>query len=61
MSSSAVCSDGRSRKEGTYPHLRIFEDVVSLIVGNYVEEVDVDKVMSGAMRGLAEGLDADSA
>jgi carboxyl-terminal processing protease len=48
-------------KEGTYPHLRIFEDVVSLIAGNYVEEVDVDKVMSGAMRGLAEGLDADSA
>jgi carboxyl-terminal processing protease len=48
-------------KEGTYPHLRVFEDVVSLIIGNYVEEVDVDKVMSGAMRGLAEGLDADSA
>jgi carboxyl-terminal processing protease len=48
-------------REGTYPHLRIFEDVVSLIAGNYVEEVDVDKVMSGAMRGLAEGLDADSA
>jgi carboxyl-terminal processing protease len=48
-------------KEGTYPHLRIFEDVVSLIAGNYVEEVEVDKVMSGAMRGLAEGLDADSA
>jgi len=48
-------------KEGTYPHLRIFEDVVSLIVGNYVEAVDVDKVMGGAMRGLAEGLDADSA
>ena len=48
-------------KEGTYPHLRIFEDVVSLIAGNYVEEVEVDKVMSGAMRGLAEGLDPDSA
>jgi carboxyl-terminal processing protease len=48
-------------KEGTYPHLRIFEDVVSLIAGSYVEEADVDKVMSGAMRGLAEGLDADSA
>jgi len=50
-----------SAKEGSYPHLRIFEDVVQLILGNYVEEVDVDKVMNGAMRGLAEGLDADSA
>jgi carboxyl-terminal processing protease len=50
-----------SANEGTYPHLRIFEDVVQLILGNYVEVVDVDKVMNGAMRGLAEGLDADSA
>jgi carboxyl-terminal processing protease len=48
-------------KEGSYPHLRIFEDVVSLILGSYVEEPDMDKVMDGAMRGLAEGLDADSA
>ncbi len=48
-------------KEGSYPHLRIFEDVVQLILGNYVEVADVDKVMNGAMRGLADGLDADSA
>jgi len=50
-----------SADERTFSHLRIFEDVVQLILGNYVEEVDVDKVMNGAMRGLAEGLDADSA
>jgi carboxyl-terminal processing protease len=47
--------------EGTYQHLRVFEDVVQLIVNNYVEDVDVNKVMTGAMRGLAEGLDPDSA
>jgi carboxyl-terminal processing protease len=50
-----------SADERTFSHLRIFEDVVQLILGNYVEPVDVDKVMNGAMRGLAEGLDADSA
>jgi carboxyl-terminal processing protease len=50
-----------SADERTFSHLRIFEDVVQLILGNYVEEVNVDKVMNGAMRGLAEGLDADSA
>ena len=33
----------------------------SLITSNYVEEVNVDKVMHGAMRGLADGLDPDSA
>jgi carboxyl-terminal processing protease len=45
----------------TFQHLRIFEDVVSLILNNYVEEAKVDKVMEGAMRGLADGLDPDSA
>jgi carboxyl-terminal processing protease len=44
-----------------FEHLRVFEDVVSLINGAYVEEVNPDKVFDGAMRGLAEGLDASSA
>jgi carboxyl-terminal processing protease len=42
-------------------HLRVFEDVVSLVLSNYVEEVKVDRVMEGAMKGLADGLDPDSA
>jgi carboxyl-terminal processing protease len=45
----------------TFQHLRVFEDVVSLVMGNYVEPVKVDRVMEGAMRGLADGLDPDSA
>jgi len=48
-------------REDTYQHLKIFDDVVGLISSNYVEEVNLDKVMSGAMRGLADGLDPDSA
>jgi carboxyl-terminal processing protease len=48
-------------REDTYPHLKIFEDVVGMISTQYVEEVNLDKVMRGAMRGLADGLDADSA
>ncbi|MBY0496573.1 MAG: S41 family peptidase [Cyanobacteria bacterium] len=48
-------------REQSYQYLRIFEDVVSLILSNYVEEVNVDKVMHGAMHGLADGLDPDSA
>ena len=39
----------------------VFDDVVNLITNNYVESVNVDKVMRGAMHGLAEGLDPDSA
>ena len=48
-------------REDAYRHLRIFEDVVSLIVDNYVESADLDVVMTGALEGLASGLDTDSA
>src|SRR5918993_240100 len=48
-------------RQDSYQYLRTFEDVVSLILNNYVEEVNVDKVMHGAMHGLADGLDPDSA
>ncbi len=44
-----------------YPHLRVFDDVFSLTANNYVESVDADRLMHGAMHGLAEALDADSA
>jgi carboxyl-terminal processing protease len=48
-------------RDDTYQHLRVFEDVVSLVLNNYVEEVDVKKAMKGAMNGLADNLDPDSA
>jgi carboxyl-terminal processing protease len=48
-------------KDDTYQHLRVFDDVVTNVVNNYVEEVDLKQAMRGAMRGLAEALDADSA
>jgi carboxyl-terminal processing protease len=48
-------------REGTYQGLKMFDDVTQAITTSYVEEVNVDKVMNGAMRGLADGLDADSA
>jgi carboxyl-terminal processing protease len=50
-----------SARDDSYQHLRVFEDVVSLILNNYVEGVNSDRIMKGAMEGLAEGLDPDSA
>ena len=50
-----------ARSDDTYSHLRVFQDVVSLIMSHYVEEPNLPNVMRGAMRGLAEGLDPDSA
>ena len=50
-------SRAMAAREDSYQHLRIFEDVVTLITNNYVEEVDLDKVMRGAMHGVADGVD----
>src|SRR2546428_9570341 len=48
-------------REDTYQHLKVFDDVVNMITTSYVEQVNVERVMNGAMRGLADGLDPDSA
>ncbi|MCC6991177.1 MAG: PDZ domain-containing protein [Acidobacteria bacterium] len=45
----------------SYRYLRIFEDVVTLILNSYVEDVNVEMVMHGAMHGIADGLDPDTA
>ena len=50
-----------ARADDTYANLRVFQDVISLIMSNYVQQPNMDSVMRGAMRGLAEGLDSDSA
>lgn len=49
-----------ARADDTYANLRVFQDVVSLIMSNYVQQPNMESVMRGAMRGLAEGLDSDS-
>jgi carboxyl-terminal processing protease len=48
-------------RDETYQYLKTFHEVFALVVDNYVEEVDVRQTMRGAMRGLADGLDPDSA
>lgn len=48
-------------RDEPYPHLAVFQDVVQLVLGHYVEPVNTEKLMAGAMRGLTEGLDAESA
>ena len=48
-------------RDETLRNLRVFEDVMQLVVENYVEDVNVPKAMRGAMRGLTDGLDGDSA
>jgi len=51
----------RSGEDRIYRHLRVFQEVVGLVKSNYVEEVQMDRAMEGAFRGLADNLDPDSA
>jgi carboxyl-terminal processing protease len=56
-----LIGNASAKNDQVFQHLRVFEDVVSLVMNKYVEDVEVDRVMEGAMRGLADGLDPDSA
>jgi carboxyl-terminal processing protease len=54
-------SKATAARDETYRPMRVFEDVVRLILDSYVETVNSDGIMRGAMHGLADGLDPDSA
>jgi len=55
-----LATSALARQQGIR-ELATFEDCVRLIRLAYVEPADMDKVMDGAMRGLADGLDSSSA
>ncbi len=46
--------------ETTYQKLRIFTDVLQKVQENYVEEVDIDKLIYGAIEGMLATLDPHS-
>ena len=50
-----------SARDDTLPALRVFEEVVRSSSTTTSRAVNSDRIMRGAMHGLAEGLDPDSA
>ena len=44
-------------KPDTYNKLKIFSEVLSLIESNYVESVESDTIINGAIRGMVKALD----
>lgn len=46
--------------EEAYEKLKVFSEVLSLVRANYVEEVDAQQLVYGAIRGLLESLDPHS-
>jgi carboxyl-terminal processing protease len=45
----------------SYSQLAIFNEVVRLVIDDYVEPVNIDRAMAGARVGMADALDGDSA
>ncbi len=50
----------QKEQEKTYQQLEIFANILSILQNNYVEPIDTDKVIHGAIRGLLFSLDPHS-
>src|SRR3990172_3857095 len=51
---------GKALGDTSYGQLAIFNEVVSLVLAQYVEPVNLDRAMAGARLGMADALDGDS-
>jgi carboxyl-terminal processing protease len=49
-----------SSKDGAYPQLQVYSEVLSRVRSEYVEEPNIPTVTDGALHGLLESLDANS-
>ncbi|HYP25242.1 MAG TPA: S41 family peptidase [Blastocatellia bacterium] len=59
---SFMSRSGQAIARGSqYAQLTIFDEVLSYIIRDYVDQPDMEKVRIGSLRGLAEGLDPYSA
>lgn len=47
-------------RDSAYRYLAVFQDVLTLVMSNYVEPVKLEVVMGGALRGMMDALDPDS-
>ncbi len=48
-------------REGSFRQALLFSEVFSLVVDNYVDPVDPEGLLEGALRGMMSGLDAQGA
>ncbi|NOQ42310.1 MAG: peptidase S41, partial [Desulfuromusa sp.] len=46
-----------ANEEDDYKNLEIFTDVLSLVRSSYVEDIDMDELIYGAIRGMLNTLD----
>lgn len=58
---SALAQISQEQREKTYRQLEVFANVLSILQDNYVEEIDTDTIIDGAIKGLLYSLDPHSA
>jgi len=60
MFAGAVMAKRLPSQGGVYEQLKVFTEALSYVESNYVEEVEPDKVIHGAIRGMLRTLDPHS-
>ena len=60
LTGTAAADISQEEKEKTYKQLEIFSNVLSILQENYVEKVDAQKAVDGAIQGLLSTLDPHS-
>src|SRR5437879_13654333 len=60
MCAGAVMAKRLPSQGGVYVNLKVFTEALSYVESNYVEEVEPDKVIQGAIRGMLRTLDPHS-
>ncbi len=60
LGSGALTGSALANEEKDYKNLEIFTDVLSLVRSSYVEEVDMNDLIYGAIRGMLNTLDPHS-
>lgn len=56
----ATPETSQKEREQTYRNLELFSNILSILQENYVEEINTDKVIEGAINGLLHSLDPHS-
>ncbi len=65
MIAALLCVEGsrlklRATTQETYEHLRTFSDILTIIQNNYVDEVDLKKIIHDSIKGMVSNLDPHS-
>ncbi|MBN2809722.1 MAG: S41 family peptidase [Deltaproteobacteria bacterium] len=59
-SDSRALEEGQKQEESPYEYIKLFTDTLSLVQKNYVEEVDIKKLVYGSIKGMLSDLDPHS-